>query len=209
MDNWGFLVDQSTLTWYTYDHSCIRCDIENTHANMKEQETVVTCARHKNIETNLTCASCGTPICPKCLVQTPVGMKCPACASVKNGTLFSLSPVQALAASAVGLLAGAFAGYAVEFRLGWLFTLFLASVYGGFAGEMIMRAAGRKRGARMEIIAGVTLAVGAVGGRVLMAVIPSPLDVMSVITRLILPVPIPLIALAIVIGSAIAKIRYI
>lgn len=29
--------------------------------------------------TRLTCVQCGTPICPSCLVKTPVGMKCPTC----------------------------------------------------------------------------------------------------------------------------------
>jgi len=33
------------------------------------------CARHRNT-TQLTCARCGKPICPRCLVQTPVGFMC-------------------------------------------------------------------------------------------------------------------------------------
>jgi len=35
-----------------------------------------TCARHGR-PTLLTCAECDTPICPECLVKTPVGLKCP------------------------------------------------------------------------------------------------------------------------------------
>lgn len=38
----------------------------------------MTCARDATA-TQLTCAGCGTPICPRCLVRTPVGLKCPAC----------------------------------------------------------------------------------------------------------------------------------
>jgi hypothetical protein len=30
--------------------------------------------------TQLTCASCGSPICPECLVRTEVGLRCPDCA---------------------------------------------------------------------------------------------------------------------------------
>lgn len=33
------------------------------------------CARH-GTPTRLTCAECATPICPECLVRTPVGLKC-------------------------------------------------------------------------------------------------------------------------------------
>lgn len=35
-----------------------------------------TCADH-GIETRLTCVTCEAPICPKCLVETKVGFKCP------------------------------------------------------------------------------------------------------------------------------------
>jgi DNA-directed RNA polymerase subunit RPC12/RpoP len=38
------------------------------------------CARHPNTETVLKCAKCVTPICPKCMVHTPVGIRCPDCA---------------------------------------------------------------------------------------------------------------------------------
>ena len=32
-----------------------------------------------NAPTRLTCTQCATPICPRCLVRTPVGLKCPTC----------------------------------------------------------------------------------------------------------------------------------
>ena len=38
------------------------------------------CAYHPDVETNLRCGKCGKAICPKCLVQTPVGARCPDCA---------------------------------------------------------------------------------------------------------------------------------
>ncbi len=38
------------------------------------------CDRHGN-ETRVTCPDCGTPICPRCMVDTPVGVKCPSCAA--------------------------------------------------------------------------------------------------------------------------------
>ncbi len=36
---------------------------------------VLECEAHGNA-TRLTCADCGTPICPQCLVKTEVGLKC-------------------------------------------------------------------------------------------------------------------------------------
>jgi len=38
------------------------------------------CAYHSNTETDLTCGRCDTPICPRCLVHTEVGIRCPGCA---------------------------------------------------------------------------------------------------------------------------------
>lgn len=37
------------------------------------------CQRHPDTETYLRCSRCGAPICPRCLVQTPVGARCPDC----------------------------------------------------------------------------------------------------------------------------------
>ena len=183
---------------------------------MKEIEKITTCARHPKIETSLLCASCGTPICPRCLVQTPVGCKCKDCASQKGNTLFTLSPMRTSAAIAVGLLTGAIAGWAVEFSISF-FMLFLAVAYGGFAGEMIMRAAGRKRGIRMELIVGLSMAVGAIGGRLLVVafllnspeIVHPPYGVLSILVDLILPSPIPIAALVIAIASAVSRVRYI
>jgi hypothetical protein len=38
------------------------------------------CARHPRTQTDLTCGRCDTPICPRCLVHTEVGIRCPKCA---------------------------------------------------------------------------------------------------------------------------------
>ncbi|HET7172315.1 MAG TPA: rhomboid family intramembrane serine protease [Gaiellales bacterium] len=38
-----------------------------------------TCYRHPDRETAVHCQSCGRPICPACMVSTPVGVRCPEC----------------------------------------------------------------------------------------------------------------------------------
>lgn len=45
---------------------------------MSDQE--MRCAVHE-AETRLTCAQCGTPICPQCMVRTDVGLRCRECAA--------------------------------------------------------------------------------------------------------------------------------
>ena len=37
------------------------------------------CARHPKVETDLFCARCETPVCPKCLVHAEVGIRCRKC----------------------------------------------------------------------------------------------------------------------------------
>ncbi|MCE5198946.1 MAG: B-box zinc finger protein [Armatimonadota bacterium] len=182
---------------------------------MNENNTIITCARHPKVETGLKCATCGTPICPKCMVQTPVGAKCRECGSQKNGALFSPSPVQAISAGAVGLLLGMGAGWGVEF-IGGIFSLFLAFAYGGFAGEMILRASRRKLGRLMEVIAASTLILGALGGRILVATLfmesshaAPPMGVLRVISDLFVPSPFPAIALVVIAAAAVSRIRYV
>jgi membrane associated rhomboid family serine protease len=43
-----------------------------------------TCYRHPNRETRVSCSNCGRPICPDCMTPTPVGMRCPECASQRT-----------------------------------------------------------------------------------------------------------------------------
>lgn len=50
---------------------------------MPEAETQ-TCYRHPDRETRVSCSSCGRPICPECMTPTPVGMRCPECASQRT-----------------------------------------------------------------------------------------------------------------------------
>ncbi len=42
------------------------------------------CYRHPGRETLASCSSCGRPICPDCMTPSPVGMRCPECASQRT-----------------------------------------------------------------------------------------------------------------------------
>jgi len=182
---------------------------------MSDNSTQTTCARHPNIETNLRCSSCDTPICPKCLVQTPVGMKCKTCGSHRQGTMFNPSPAQLTAAAVVAIMLGVIVGWAVEF--GGFYIVFLSFVFGGFAGDLILRASGRRRGIWMEIVAGAGMALGAVGGRILIAAIQltsaanvhPPYGIFNVLVDLVAPTPIPMIALIVAISGAVSRIKYL
>lgn len=48
------------------------------------------CARHPSVETELSCSRCGTPLCPRCLVQTEVGQRCPTCAPQPGKSIIAI-----------------------------------------------------------------------------------------------------------------------
>jgi membrane associated rhomboid family serine protease len=44
------------------------------------------CYLHPARETGLACSNCGRPICPECVTQAPVGLRCPECAGRRTRT---------------------------------------------------------------------------------------------------------------------------
>ncbi len=180
---------------------------------MSEPETDITCIHHPKVPTNLRCASCGTPICPHCLVHTPVGAKCRDCATDRANMLLRPTLLQSLAACIAGLVGGAVAGLAVQFDLG-LLTIFLAILYGSFVGKVVLMVVGRKRSTSVEVISAVGIVAGSIAARMLAA--PSlqtvdtarpPFGTISVLVDLAVPTPIPLISLIAVILACITRIR--
>ena len=71
------------------------------------------CATHPEVETNLRCGKCGKPICPKCLVQTPVGARCSDCARLHKLPTYHVSTQYYLRAMGSGL------GMAIACGVAW------------------------------------------------------------------------------------------
>jgi len=112
------------------------------------------CARHPQVETALRCGRCETLICPRCLVQTPVGARCPDCANVRRIPTVEVKPMFIArgvgGALVAGAAIGAFWGYALEggrggFGLGFFF-IFVAMGIGWAISEAVSLATNRKRG---------------------------------------------------------------
>ncbi|MDQ6670757.1 MAG: B-box zinc finger protein [Chloroflexota bacterium] len=121
----------------------------------------VPCARHPNTPTVLRCGRCTTPICPRCLVSTPVGARCPTCAGVKRFATLLKAPDLAravgygLAVSAAGTLV-----LALIPLLAILGPLIAYMVIGFVTGEAVSRGANRKRAPELGPIAVACLFVG-------------------------------------------------
>ena len=124
------------------------------------------CARHPKVETNLACGRCGKPICPACSISGPVGMRCRDCAAQNTSSLYKIRPERFALAAVMGIAAGTIVGAILDFTTGTGFSLwiiiFAGPIIGRFLGDLIIRAAGRKRGLPLEILAGVTVVVGGI-----------------------------------------------
>ncbi len=113
------------------------------------------CARHPNVETELTCGRCETPICPRCAVFTDVGARCPACAPARKLPQFEIGPVYLLRGAAAALAAGAGLG-AVWGLLGSLFffaLLLVGALVGYLIAEAVSAATNRKSGTSLQVVA--------------------------------------------------------
>jgi hypothetical protein len=114
------------------------------------------CARHPNVVTVLRCGRCETPICPRCLVQTPVGARCPDCANVRRIPTVDVSPVFLARGIAAALVSGALVGAAWGWIVGGtrgfvgIFLIFIAMGIGYAIGESIGAATNRKRSTTLQ-----------------------------------------------------------
>jgi hypothetical protein len=129
-------------------------------------EEAVYCARHPEVETYLRCGKCDTPICPRCLIQTPVGARCRDCANISRLPTLNVTPVffarGMIAAGVSGALVGVvwalFTGGAGGFGL--FFAILIGLGVGYAVSEAVTRSTNFKRGPALQFCAvlGVILA---------------------------------------------------
>ena len=121
------------------------------------------CATHPEIETNLRCGRCGKPICPKCLVQTPVGARCPDCAKLyklptyRVPTRYYLRAIGTALGMAIvcGIVWGVINGFVSFFYL----NLILAAGAGYAIGNVVSLSVNRKRSRGLATIAGMAVVI--------------------------------------------------
>jgi hypothetical protein len=120
-------------------------------------------ATHPDVETSLSCSKCGKPICPRCLVQTPVGARCPQCAHLYKLPTFRISTRYLLIAIGIGLVIAIAYGFLWGFitsLLGFFYLNLLLAAGAGYAiGEVISLSVNRKRGLILASVAGFATAI--------------------------------------------------
>ena len=118
------------------------------------------CINHPKTETYIRCGKCDQPICLKCRVETPVGMRCRQC-GVYRPVQYQVPAYLYVPALVVGLVTGWLGGL-IGTHFGF-FTIILGPVIGTLVGEAIGRATRQKRGVGLAVIAAGAIVFGAFG----------------------------------------------
>lgn len=121
------------------------------------------CYRHPDRETWVRCGRCDQPICTRCAMQGPVGLRCKTCGKPSRDPLTAMSARQ-LAFGAGIALAGGIVGGAIGVQAGYFFAIILGPFAGGLICEAVMRVTGYKRGPKMYLIVGGGIVAGALVG---------------------------------------------
>ncbi len=117
----------------------------------------VCCKRHPEVETSVSCGRCGDPICPRCMIHAPVGVRCPDCGKSKPAPTFDVSTPFMLRGIGAGLAVALGGGLAVSFiavlvPIAFLVAALIAALCYAI-GESISLATNRKRGTRLRAVA--------------------------------------------------------
>ena len=129
-----------------------------------------TCVNHPKVETRLTCSSCGDPICPRCMVATAVGQKCPRCARQSGRAKGNPETMLLARAFGAGLAVAAAAGLIM--LLVSFASLLLAAAHGFLVGATVRWAARRRTHGRLGLAAAAAVVVGLGGVALLLGYNP-------------------------------------
>ncbi len=159
------------------------------------------CAAHPRVETNLRCGKCGKPICPKCMVQTLVGARCPECARLYKLPTYRVSTAYYLRAAGTALgmaiICGVIWGVVNLFLPFFFLNLLLGAGVGYAIGEVVGLAVNRKRGRGLAAVAGAGVAISYLVSILLFFSLPSGL----------FPVLLALASVALGIFIAVTRLR--
>jgi hypothetical protein len=128
------------------------------------------CAADPSVETYLRCGRCEKPICPRCLIQTPVGSRCRDCAQLRKLPMFQVGAIDYLRAVGGGLAAGLAGGLIViflqgQFRVFGMLSVMLLAALGYGIGTAVAKSTRRKQGTGLGVIAALAVPIGLALGR--------------------------------------------
>jgi hypothetical protein len=131
-------------------------------ADLSDQPPPLYCYRHPDRETWVRCGRCDQPICTRCSMQGPVGLRCKTCGTPSRDALASLRPGQVAIGVAIAGGLGAAVGY-FSSQFGF-FMIIIGFFAGTFVAEGLDRTIGIKRGPRILALAVAGILIGGLIG---------------------------------------------
>lgn len=133
------------------------------------------CVCGSGIQTRLRCSRCGKPICPRCMVASPVGYRCPECSRTRRSVVYDPTVSGLFRAGLVGLVTAAAIGFFWGSYPSWGFYMSLLMGFG--VAEAVAWGANYKRGRELQVIAIGMILLGVVVSRVVIAMMDPVLDI--------------------------------
>jgi hypothetical protein len=128
-----------------------------------------TCLRHPDTLSNLACGRCGDLICPQCMVQSPVGARCPECANIGQAPIFRATSFELATTVVLSLVSSAVFGVifaaaawlmwklGLSFNIGTVLIAMIVGLSGAPIGDFVRRAGKYKLDRRLRIVAAVAV----------------------------------------------------
>jgi len=131
---------------------------------------VPVCVNHPKRETGVRCSKCGDPLCTRCMVQTPVGMRCRACANLRRLPQYEIPALLLVRATAGGLISSFLAWSIVSYVA---YLRFFLSIFVGLAVAAVMSSQAKQRDNRaLEIAAAANVVLGFFAAEIVVLQIP-------------------------------------
>ena len=127
----------------------------------------VRCTYHPSEMTRLRCSRCGKPICSRCGVRTPVGMRCPECAGVRGLPTYRTDSSTLVKSIALSLVVAVVVGVSWGFIPQWNFYFSLLLGFG--VAEAMAFGSKNKRGSDLQVTGILVVVFGLVISRAVMA----------------------------------------
>ena len=156
-----------------------------------------TCLRHPEVASNLRCGRCGDLICPQCMVQSPVGARCPECSSIGQAPIFRATSVEMSRIIVLAVLGaiGFGVGFALlvwvlwnlpfNFKIGSVAVAMVIAAAGLPIGEFVRRAGKYKLDKRLRIVAALTVLAAWIVGQVVANFLNLPITLFTNIIAVI------------------------
>jgi hypothetical protein len=125
---------------------------------VRDEPTTTVCVNHPKRATALRCGKCEDYICTKCMVQTPVGVRCRRCAQLRRLPQFDVDLTLLVRSALAGLLTSLVVWLVVSYLV--VLRYFLSILVGAAVGEVMSRLARRRTSRALEAAAVLDVVAG-------------------------------------------------